>query len=201
MIDTLFGTPIDDLVYRPVKASIKTVNNIDAFVRDYVFDIHLDNYSESAISSDAIFVKGDKNTSVLKANIFKSGVLLNLDGLTITANVKEGSKKVVTVPVEILDNNGVVKINLPSTLTDERGTNTFELVLQSGDRVIVSPQYTYKVLNSLGEGVISDETELSVLQTLIQQVQESKTTVDAIVSELEVTQSDIDEILGMVGGL
>lgn len=196
IIDTLFGTPIDDLV-----KGKKVVKSIDAFARDYIFDIHLDAYDNNATNSNAIFIKGDKNTSILKANIFKNNVLVNLNGLTITANIKEGSKKVVTVPVEILDSNGVVKINLPSTLTDEQGTNTFELVLQSGDKVIVSSQYSYKVLNSLGEGATGSETELSLLQSLIQQVQESKTTVDTIVNELEVTQTDIDEILGMVGGL
>ena len=136
IIDTLFGTPIDDLV-----KGKKVVKSIDTFARDYIFDIHLDAYDNNATNSNAIFIKGDKNTSILKANIFKNNVLVNLNGLTITANIKEGSKKVVTVPVEILDSNGVVKINLPSTLTDEQGTNTFELVLQSGDKVIVSSQY------------------------------------------------------------
>ena len=65
----------------------------------------------------------------------------------------------------------------------------------------MSQQYKYTVFNSLGEGNFGSETQLTTLQTLIQQVQESKGVIDAIISELEVEQTDIDDILGMVGGL
>ena len=86
-------------------------------------------------------------------------------------------------------------------MVDEYGENTFEISIQKGNNVLVSQLYKYTVLNSLGEGEIGSETQLTTLQALILQVQEKINSVNSIVEELEVTQSDIDDILEMVGGL
>ena len=78
--------------------------------------------------------------------------------------------------------------------------------------MVVSRTYSYKVLASLGEGSLGTNTEKTVLQTLIEQVRESKETSDTIiedfrntsetiVEELEVTQADIDDVIAMVGDL
>ena len=200
MIDNLFGVSKESLPKNIAK--IKT-REIEELQRKFVFNIELgSSISSNIIDTGAVFIKGDKNTSILNVNVSKDNRAVNLTGYTITAYIKEGSKKIVTVVCTILDETaGLIQINLPNTLVDERGINTFEVVLQKNDKIIVSQQYTYKVLNSLGEGTVGEETELSTLQTLIQQVQDSKTTVDTITQELEVTQSDIDEIISMVGGL
>ena len=58
-----------------------------------------------------------------------------------------------------------------------------------------------QMVESLGSGDIGGEIQLTMLQSLIQQVQQSKDTVDTITEELEITQDDINDILGMVGGL
>ena len=200
IIDTLFGTPIDDLVHRPVAKKNRTVN--EELQREYTFKIDLDEYSSTPVDTKATFIKGDKNTSILNATVLKNKVAVDLTGYTVTANVKEGENDVVTTHCEIADaTTGAIKINLPETFVDEYGNNTFEIVLQKSSKVIISQQYKYVVLDSLGEGEVGGETQMTALQSLIQQVQESKTTVDNIVNELEVTQSDIDDILGMVGGL
>ena len=201
IIDTLFGTPIDDLVYRPI--TIKSKTTIEDLQREYTFKIELGEYDMNApIDTKAIFIKGDKNTSVLKASITQNGKVVNLTGYTITANIKEGANNVATTICNITDATvGLIEINLSETYVDEYGENIFEIALQKGDKVVVSQQYKYTVLDSLGEGDAGEETQMTALQSLIQQVQESKNTVDVIVNELEVTQSDIDDILGMVGGL
>lgn len=200
-IDTLFGTPIDDLVYRPSKVSNRTL--LQDLQREYTFTIDLGVYDMNApIDTKAIFIKGDKNTSILKTSILKNGVVVNLTGYTVTANIKEGFNDVATTMCTIVDATaGIIEINLPETYVDEQGENTFEITLQKANKVIVSQQYKYTVLDSLGEGDAGGETQMTALQSLIQQVQESKNTVDTIVNELEITQSDIDDILGMVGGL
>lgn len=79
--------------------------------------------------------------------------------------------------------------------------NTFEISIQKGNNILVSQLYKYTVLDSLGEGEIGSETQLTTLQALILQVQEKINSVDSIVEELEITQNDIDDILEMVGGL
>ena len=200
IIDTLFGTPIDDLVYRPSKTS--TRNIIEELKREYIFSVDLDKFETTPTDTKAVFIKGDRNTSILKVTISKSNTPVNLTGYTVSANIKEVSNEIVTMPCTIIDaTTGLIEINLPQNYVDEEGESVFELSLQKDDKVIVSQQYKYTVLGSLGEGTIGEESQLTLLQSLIQQVQESKTTVDTIVSELEVTQTDIDEILGMVGGL
>lgn len=200
IIDTLFGTPIDDLVYRPIA---KTRNIVEDLQREYTFNIDLGQYDMNApVDTKAIFIKGDKNTSILKASITQNGRVVNLTGYTITANVKEGANDVATTMCTITDATaGLIEINLPETYVDEYGENTFEIALQKGNKVVISQQYKYTVLDSLGEGDAGGETQLTALQSLIQQVQESKITVDNIVKELEITQTDIDDILEMVGGL
>ena len=200
IIDTLFGTPIDDLVYRPSKTS--TRNIIEELKREYIFSVDLNKFETTPTDTKAVFIKGDRNTSILKVTISKSNTPVNLTGYTVSANIKEVSNEIVTMPCTIIDaTTGLIEINLPQNYVDEEGESVFELSLQKDNKVIVSQQYKYTVLGSLGEGTIGEESQLTLLQSLIQQVQESKTTVDTIVNELEVTQSDIDEILGMVGGL
>lgn len=199
--ETFFGIPVNHSTIKPLKA--KSASILEDIKREYVFTIELEScISDNVIDTNAIFIKGDKNTSILKASITKNNRAIDLTGYTVTANIKEGSKRVSTVVCEIVDaEEGLIEINLPHTLVDERGINLFEISIQKSDKVIVSQQYKYMVLNSLGEGAAGEETQLTALQSLIQQVQESKNTVDNIVNELEVTQSDIDDILGMVGGL
>lgn len=201
IIDTLFGTPIDDLVYRPTKTISRTL--MEDLQREYSFKIDLGEYDMNApIDTKAIFIRGDKNTSILKASIYKRGTVVNLTGYTVTANIREGFNEVATTVCTIIDATaGLIEINLSESFVDEQGENTFEITLQKSNKVIVSQQYKYTVLDSLGEGNAGEETQMTALQSLIQQVQESKTMVDNIVNELEVTQSDIDDILGMVGGL
>ena len=200
IIDTLFGTPIDDLVYRPSKTS--TRNIIEELKREYIFSVDLNKFETTPTDTKAVFIKGDRNTSILKVTISKSNTPVNLTGYTVSANIKEDSNEIVTMPCTIIDaTTGLIEINLPQNYVDEEGESVFELSLQKDNKVIVSQQYKYTVLGSLGEGTIGEESQLALLQSLVKQVQESKTTVDTIVNGLEVTQTDIDEILGMVGGL
>lgn len=197
------GIKIGNFNVGKTNSKISQKNTLEDLKREYVFTIELGNsISEVAIDTKAVFIKGDKNTSLLKASIVKNGQAVDITGYTVTANIKEGSRSNVTVVCEIESAaDGLININLPHNLVDERGTSLFEISLQKEDKIVVSQQYKYTVLNSLGEGVAGEETQLTALQSLIQQVQQSKVLVDDITTELEVTQSDIDEILGMVGGL
>lgn len=187
----------------PKLTSAEVRNIAEECLREYVFDVHFDKYNASTpIDTKAIFIKGDKNTSILKANLLKGNLPINLSGFTVTVNIKESFNDVVTLPCEIVDqNNGIIKINLPSYVVDENGDNIFEIAIQKNNNVLISQQYKYSVLNSIGEGIAGTETQLTTLQTLIAQVQEKITTVDTISEELEVTQTDIDDIINMIGGL
>ena len=117
----------------------------------------------------------------------------------LTINIKEGENEVATTPCVIKNaTSGLIEINLSDVYVDEYGENVFEIVLQKNDKIVVSQQYKYKVLDSLGEGSFGSETQLTTLQSLIQQVQDKINTVDRKLSELKVTSQDIDEIMSMI---
>ena len=179
------------------------LKTIEDYKREYTFNVYFDKYEISTpIDTKAIFIKGDKNTSILKANLLKNNLPINLTGFTVTVNIKEGINNIITLPCTIISAaEGLIEINLNSSVVDEYGENTFEISIQKGNNVLVSQLYKYTVLDSLGEGEIGSETQLTTLQSLILQVQEKINSINSIVEELEVTQSDIDDILKMVGGL
>lgn len=197
-LETLFGTPIDNST--KTSLILENRNLIEDLQREYEFNIDLGQYdSKTPIDTEAIFIKGDKNTSILKAYITQKGLIVNLTGYTITANIKEGENEVTTTPCVIKNaTSGLIEINLSDVYVDEYGENVFEIVLQKNDKIVVSQQYKYKVLDSLGEGSFGSETQLTTLQSLIQQVQDKINTVDRKLSELKVTSQDIDEIMSMI---
>lgn len=179
--------------------SYYSINEVEDYKRKYIFDVHFDKYeSNTPIDTKAIFIKGDKNTSILKANLLKNNLPIDLTGFNVIANIKEGTNDIVTIPCEIVSFEGLVQINLNSSVVDEHGENIFEIVLQKNDKIIISQQYKYTVLDSLGEGNFGSETQLTTLQSLIQQVQEKINKVDEKLSELKVTSQDIDEIMSMI---
>lgn len=197
-LETLFGTPIDNST--KTSLILENRNLIEDLQREYEFNIDLGQYdSKTPIDTEAIFIKGDKNTSILKAYITQKGLIVNLTGYTITANIKEGENEVATTPCVIKNaTSGLIEINLSDVYVDEYGENVFEIVLQKNDKIVVSQQYKYTVLDSLGEGNFGSETQLTTLQSLIQQVQEKINKVDEKLSELKVTSQDIDEIMSMI---
>lgn len=202
-IEALFGTPLNNLTHKSsiVDANYIPTNLIEDLQREYKFNIDLGQYNDgSPIDTKAIFIKGDKNTSVLKAYITQNGLIVNLTGLTVTANIKEGENEIVTIPCNIVDAMaGLIEINLSESYVDEYGENIFEIALQKEDKIVISQQYKYTVFNSLGEGNFGSETQLTVLQSLIDQVQNKINKVDEMLSELKVTSQDIDEIIEMIG--
>ena len=202
-IEALFGTPINNLTHKSsiVDTNYIPTNLIEDLQREYKFNIDLGQYNDgSPIDTKAIFIKGDKNTSVLKAYITQNGLIVNLTGLTVTANIKEGENEIVTIPCNIVDAMaGLIEINLSESYVDEYGENIFEVALQKEDKIVISQQYKYTVFNSLGEGNFGSETQLTVLQSLIDQVQNKINKVDEMLSELKVTSQDIDEIIEMIG--
>lgn len=179
---------------------IKT--EVEEYLRKYGIDIHIDKPEDGVKDTKAIFIKGEQNSSLLKVNLFFNNVPMDITGYTISANVKESMGDLVTIPAVIQDEtHGIVNINLPTNLVDEQGISTFELCLQKGNKIVITHKYSYTVIDSLGYGNIGEENQLTMLQSLIEQVQQSKNTVDTITQELEITQDDINDILGMVGGL
>ena len=200
-MDSLFGFEIktEDIP----KLILKTSNTEESDqLRRYSFNVDLSNLMGKVIDSKAVFMQGDRESSVINANIIQNGRPFNLNGYTVSINIKENSNELETYICEIEDaTRGIVKIALPAKYVDEAGICMFELCLQKNNRILLSQTYSYTVLQSLGEGKLGTETQMTALQQLIQQVQNQHTELQNITTELEVTQSDIDDIMNMVGGL
>lgn len=200
-MDNLFGFEIktEDIP----KLILKTSNTEESDqLRRYSFNVDLSNLMGKVIDSKAVFMQGDRESSVINANIIQNGRPFNLNGYTVSMNIKENSNELETYICEIEDaTRGIVKIALPAKYVDEAGICMFELCLQKNNRILLSQTYSYTVLQSLGEGKLGTETQMTALQQLIQQVQNQHTELQNITTELEVTQSDIDDIMNMVGGL
>lgn len=200
-MDNLFGFEIktEDIP----KLILKTSNTEESDqLRRYSFNVDLSNLTGKVIDIKAVFMQGDRESSVINANIIQNGRPFNLNGYTVSINIKENSNELETYICEIEDaTRGIVKIALPAKYVDEAGICMFELCLQKNNRILLSQTYSYTVLQSLGEGKLGTETQMTALQQLIQQVQNQHTELQNITTELEVTQSDIDDIMNMVGGL
>lgn len=197
-IDNLFGFEIKT---KDVPRLVLKTDETDQ-LRKYTFNVDLSNLTGNIIDSKAIFMQGDRESSVINANIIQNGKPFDLTGYTVSMNIKENSNELETYICEIEDAvKGIVKIALPARYVDETGMCMFELCLQKNNRILLSQTYSYKVLQSLGEGRLGTETQMTALQQLIQQVQNQHTELNNITTELEVTQNDIDDIMNMVGGL
>ena len=171
-------------------------------LRRYSFNVDLSNLTGEVINSNAVFMQGDRESSIINANIIQNGMPFNLTGYTVSMNIKEGSNDLETYICEIENaERGIDKIALPARYVDEVVTCMFELCLQKNNKILLSQTYSYAVLQSLGEGKLGTETQMTALQQLIQQVQNQELELENIVTELEVTQNDIDDIMNMVGGI
>lgn len=197
-IDGLFGFEIKTKDVSRLVLKNTTTDQL----RRYSFNVDLSNLTGDIIDSKAVFMQGDRESSIINANIIQNGKAFDLTGYTVTMNIKENSNELETYVCEVEDaTRGVVKIALPARYVDETGICMFELCLQKGGKILLSQTYSYTVLQSLGEGRLGTETQMTALQQLIQQVQNQHTELDNITTELEVTQSDIDDIMSMVGGI
>ena len=197
-IDGLFGFEIKTKDVSRLVLKNTTTDQL----RRYSFNVDLSNLTGDVIDSKAVFMQGDRESSIINANIIQNGKAFDLTGYTVTMNIKENSNELETYVCEVEDaTRGVVKIALPARYVDETGICMFELCLQKGGKILLSQTYSYTVLQSLGEGRLGTETQMTALQQLIQQVQNQHAELDNITTELEVTQSDIDDIMSMVGGI
>lgn len=197
-IDNLFGFEIKT---KDVSRLVLKTTETDQ-LRRYTFDVDLSNLTGEVIDSKAVFMQGDRESSIINARVIQNGKPFDLTGYIVYMNIKENSNELETYICEIEDAvKGIVKIALPARYVDESGMCTFELCLQKGNKIILSQTYSYTVLQSLGEGNYGTDTQMTALQQLIQQVQNQHTELDNITTELEVTQSDIDDIMSMVGGI
>lgn len=168
---------------------------VDA-IRTYNLDVDFGEYSNTPISTNIIFINGDRNTSIIKAKILMNKNMIELNGITVSVNLKEGKTgndiySIICTDVDTINN--IVTVDLEPYSVDLVGINTFEFVLTKGDKVLISQRYTYEVKESIGEGYIGESEQETALQTLINKTQ-------YLIDQLKfnITEQDIQEIISMI---
>lgn len=168
---------------------------VDA-IRTYDLDVDFGEYSNTPIPTNIIFINGDRNTSIIKAKILMNKNMIELNGITVSINLKEGKTgndiySIICTDVDTINN--IVTVDLEPYSVDLVGINTFEFVLTKGDKVLISQRYTYEVKESIGEGYIGESEQETALQTLINKTQ-------YLIDQLKfnVTEQDIQEIISMI---
>ena len=168
---------------------------VDA-IRTYDLDVDFGEYSNAPIPTNIIFINGDRNTSIIKAKILMNKNMIELNGITVSINLKEGKTgndiySIICTDVDTINN--IVTVDLEPYSVDLVGINTFEFVLTKGDKVLISQRYTYEVKESIGEGYIGESEQETALQTLINKTQ-------YLIDQLKfnITEQDIQEIISMI---
>ena len=168
---------------------------VDA-IRTYDLDVDFGEYSNTPISTNIIFINGDRNTSIIKAKILMNKNMIELNGITVSINLKEGKTgndiySIICTDVDTINN--IVTVDLEPYSVDLVGINTFEFVLTKGDKVLISQRYTYEIKESIGEGYIGESEQETALQTLINKTQ-------YLIDQLKfnITEQDIQEIISMI---
>lgn len=186
----LFG-PINKISTYDMTSEEKKSND-----RIYNLDVEFKEFSERPIDTGIKFINGDRYTSIIRARMLMENKLIELQGTTITINLKEGDSgyDVYTILCDDVSlENSVVTVNLEPYIVDSVGTNTLEFVIMKGDKILISQMYSYEVMESIGEGYIGEVEEETILQSFIRQTQDL---IDQLT--IEVTNQDIEDIMNMI---
>lgn len=188
--NNLFG-PIDKISTYNISSEDKKTND-----RIYNLDVEFKEFNNNPIDTGIKFIKGDRYTSKIRARMLMKNNLIDLQGITVSINLKEGKTgyDIYTLLCDDISlEDSIVTVNLEPYIVDSVGINIFEFVLTKGDKILTSQMYSYEVKDSIGEGYIGEVEEETALQNLIQKTQN-------LINQLtiDVTENDIKEIISMI---
>lgn len=186
----LFG-PINKISTYDMTSEEKKSND-----RIYNLDVEFKEFNDKPIDTGIKFIKGDRYTSIIRARMLMETNLIDLQGVTVSMNLKEGKTgyDIYTLLCDDISlEDSIVTVNLEPYIVDSVGVNTFEFVLIKGDKVLTSQIYSYEVKDSIGEGYIGEVEEETILQSFIRQTQDL---IDQLT--IEVTNQDIEDIMNMI---
>ena len=188
----------NDLFGNDNRVSEMSLSSSDMTTNDriYTLDVNFKEFNNSPVDTGIKFINGDRNTSIIKSRMLMDGKIIDLEGTTVTINLKEGVNgyDVYTMVCDDVDSsNGLVTVNLEPYTVDLAGFNTFEFVLIKGDKVLTSQRYMYEIKESIGEGYIGESEDKTALQSFIEQTQ---MLIDQLT--IEVTDDDISDIMSMI---
>lgn len=190
---------IDNNLFGPInKISTYNISSEDKKTNDRIYnlDVEFKEFNNNPINTGIKFIKGDRYTSKIRARMLMENNLIDLQGITVSINLKEGKTgyDIYTILCDDISlEDSIVTVNLEPYIVDSVGINIFEFVLTKGDKILTSQMYSYEVKDSIGEGYIGEVEEETALQNLIQKTQN-------LINQLtiDVTENDIKEIISMI---
>lgn len=190
---------IDNNLFGPInKISTYNISSEDKKTNDRIYnlDVEFKEFNNNPIDTGIKFIKGDRYTSKIRARMLMENNLIDLQGITVSINLKEGKTgyDIYTILCDDISlEDSIVTVNLEPYIVDSVGINIFEFVLTKGDKILTSQMYSYEVKDSIGEGYIGEVEEETALQNLIQKTQN-------LINQLtiDVTENDIKEIISMI---
>lgn len=190
---------IDNNLFGPInKISTYNISSEDKKTNDRIYnlDVEFKEFKNNPIDTGIKFIKGDRYTSKIRARMLMENNLIDLQGITVSINLKEGKTgyDIYTILCDDISlEDSIVTVNLEPYIVDSVGINIFEFVLTKGDKILTSQMYSYEVKDSIGEGYIGEVEEETALQNLIQKTQN-------LINQLtiDVTENDIKEIISMI---
>ena len=156
---------------------VKNINNDKKNKRAYEIKVDLSNIKNEILDTKAIFIKGDKETSVIYADVIINEKPFDLNGYSVILNVMNDEDNAESYECEIADEEkGRIKIKLPNVVLDKNGICVFDLSFVKNNSIINSQRYSYLVLKSVGLYDLSQDTvDNNILFKLIEEVKKLKT--------------------------
>ena len=162
--------------------------------KKYSLDIDFLNYeNKKDVTKNIVYSQGDVGTAFIHATLSIGSKIINLDNCTVTVNIKNSDGSGVVNYCEVLDvEKGLIMIPFTSTALSSSGFNKFEVVITSNNKQIVSPVFSYRVVENISdEDSIEGTDEYSVLVVLIKQVED----ILKDTKETEVRVNNLEETL------
>lgn len=153
----------------------------------------LDYGNRKDATKNIVYSEGDINTAFINATLILGGEVIDLTGCEVIIGIKNNSGEKL-INSCIIENAVEGKVTIPFTTTalSMLGVNNFEVVLYKGDKKIVSPKYSYRVVESVSdEDFITGSNNYDILLVLMGKVQDVLDKSEGITSRIEEFEKEV----------
>lgn len=163
-------------------------------MRDYVTKSYplvidfLDYTTNRSATSKIVFNQKDTNTGFIIGELKANGSPVQISSKTrVVVAIKKSDGYTVQNSCNILDSNkGIIEIPFSTQSLVSQGVNYFEIVLLEGDSELVSPRFSFRVVESiLDDDTIESANEYGILVDLIVDVEALRSRVERLESDIK----------------
>lgn len=133
-----------------------------------LYNVTIDfNKMNTYVPTNIYYKENDTDTAKIKAKLTKGGVVIDLTNTSASVEITTANSTTISESAVVSDAvNGIIDFTFPVNALIE-GVNFFEIVLSENGMIKYSPRMTYKVLDSIENTGVEEETNYPILLTLI----------------------------------